>query len=78
MPIYVYETISDRERDVRRFEVRQAMSDAPLTRDPDTGLPVRRVLLGGIEIPRAPSDPRRKPSCAHGAGASCACCRPQL
>ena len=48
MPIYVYETIpqSDIEKP-RRFEVKQSMKDAALTRHPDTGEVVRRVITGG-------------------------------
>ena len=48
MATYVYETIpkSPKEKP-RRFEVQQKMSDPPLTTDPETGLPVRRVIIGG-------------------------------
>ena len=49
MPTYVYETIpSDPTQKPRRFELEQRMSAAPLTHDPDTGLPVRRVISGGL------------------------------
>jgi predicted nucleic acid-binding Zn ribbon protein len=48
MPTYVYETISHDPKQVRRFEVQQRMSEAPLTKDPETGLPVQRVISGGI------------------------------
>ncbi|MFZ5496702.1 MAG: FmdB family zinc ribbon protein [Verrucomicrobiota bacterium] len=48
MPTYVYETIPQRDGEAsRRFEVVQSMKDAPLTRHPDTGEPVRRVISGG-------------------------------
>ena len=48
MATYVYETIpKDPRQKPRRFEVQQKMSDAALTKDPETGLPVRRVILGG-------------------------------
>lgn len=51
MPTYVYETIpEDASAQPRRFEVEQRMSDAPLSHDPDTGLPVRRVITGGIGL----------------------------
>jgi predicted nucleic acid-binding Zn ribbon protein len=51
MATYVYETIPEKPGDeVRRFEVRQSMRDAPLTRDPESGLPVKRVILGGFGI----------------------------
>jgi predicted nucleic acid-binding Zn ribbon protein len=51
MATYVYETIPEKPGDeVRRFEVRQSMRDEPLTRDPESGLPVKRVILGGFGI----------------------------
>ncbi|HWA25884.1 MAG TPA: zinc ribbon domain-containing protein [Lacunisphaera sp.] len=49
MATYVYETIPRQAGDPsRRFEVVQSMKDAPLTRHPDTGEPVRRVISGGF------------------------------
>jgi predicted nucleic acid-binding Zn ribbon protein len=39
MPIYVYE-----RPDGSRFEIRQGFNDPHLTEDPETGVPVRRVL----------------------------------
>lgn len=39
MPIYVYE-----RPDGSRFEIRQGFNDNALTEDPETGVPVRRVL----------------------------------
>lgn len=48
MATYVYETIpKDPKKKPRRFEVAQKMSDPPLTQDPETGEPVRRVIVGG-------------------------------
>ncbi|HMP76045.1 MAG TPA: zinc ribbon domain-containing protein [Kiritimatiellia bacterium] len=74
MPIYVYETIPAEGETPRRFEFRQGMTEAPLRVDPESGLPVRRVITGGLEIPRAPAAIRAKPAApAH--GPSCACCR---
>ena len=49
MPTYIYETIpSDPRTAPRRFEVRQAMDEPPLSADPETGVPVRRVISGGL------------------------------
>nr|VFJ56480.1 MAG: hypothetical protein BECKFW1821A_GA0114235_106118 [Candidatus Kentron sp. FW]VFJ60178.1 MAG: hypothetical protein BECKFW1821B_GA0114236_10546 [Candidatus Kentron sp. FW]VFJ69945.1 MAG: hypothetical protein BECKFW1821C_GA0114237_102040 [Candidatus Kentron sp. FW] len=49
MPTYVYETIPENSSiEPRRFEVEQRMADEPLATDPDTGLPVRRVITGGV------------------------------
>jgi predicted nucleic acid-binding Zn ribbon protein len=48
MATYVYETIPNKPKArPRRFEVEQRMSDPPLKKDPRTGLPVRRVIVGG-------------------------------
>ena len=48
MATYVYETIpATPDEAPRRFEVQQKMSDPPLTTDPQTGQPVRRVIVGG-------------------------------
>ena len=48
MATYIYETIpKNPKQKPRRFEVVQKMTDAPLTKDPETGLPVRRVISGG-------------------------------
>lgn len=45
MPVYVY-----KREDGTFFEVRQKMSDAPLTKDPETGQPVQRVITGGSGV----------------------------
>ena len=51
MAIYIYETIPKNPKaKPRRFEVEQKMSDAPLEKDPKTGLPVRRVIVGGSGV----------------------------
>lgn len=39
MPIYIYE-----RPDGSRFELRQGFNDTSLSEDPETGVPVRRVL----------------------------------
>ena len=45
---YLYATIPAKEGDpVKHFEIQQGMNDAPLTRHPETGEPIRRVILGG-------------------------------
>ena len=51
MPIYVYETIPAKTGEKPTiYEIRQSMTDAPLTRHPETGEPIRRVILGGFGI----------------------------
>ena len=49
MPTYIYETMPhDPKQKPRRFEVEQRMSEAALTSDPESGLPVRRIITGGL------------------------------
>lgn len=51
MATYTYETIPEDPADKpRRFEVQQKMTDPPLTHDPETGLPVKRIITGGSGI----------------------------
>ncbi len=48
MATYVYETIPQKKgQKPRRFEIEQKMSDPALTHDPKSGLPVRRIIIGG-------------------------------
>lgn len=48
MAIYLYETIPQKKgQKARRFEFVQSMKDPALTHDPESGLPVRRIILGG-------------------------------
>jgi len=48
MTTYTYETIPDDPKIApKRFEAQQKMSDPPLKVDPESGLPVRRVITGG-------------------------------
>lgn len=66
MPTYVYETQPvDCALPLRRFEVKQSMKDAPLTHDPETGLPVRRVIGANINFMAVDN------TGASGAGGSC-------
>ncbi len=48
MATYIYETVPKNPKiKPRRFELEQRMSDPPLKTDPKSGLPVRRVIVGG-------------------------------
>lgn len=48
MATYVYETIPKNPKSKpRRFEIQQKMSDDALKTDPETGEPIRRVIIGG-------------------------------
>ena len=78
MATYVYETIPRQDGETpQRFEVVQGMKDAPLSRHPATGEPVRRVISGGFGVmskPSSSSGPAATPAtpCAPG----CACHSP--
>ena len=51
MTTYVYQTIPSKpDEKVRYFEIRQAMTEAPLMRHPETDEPIRRVVLGGFGV----------------------------
>jgi len=51
MATYIYETIPRRKGEQpTAFEVSQSMLDAPLTHDPHTGRPVRRIISGGLGV----------------------------
>jgi len=45
MPTYVYEVINTDGTRGERFEVIQAMTDAPLTKHPETGESVERLIV---------------------------------
>ena len=72
MPNYIDETTDDGPP--LRFEKYQSMMEDALTHDPESGRPVRRVITGGLEIPRKKADPVKKT--AHRHSDSCACCNP--
>ncbi|MEX2382604.1 MAG: zinc ribbon domain-containing protein [Opitutales bacterium] len=69
MTTYVYETISEKAGEEPRFlEIQQSMNDAPLTRHPKTGEPIRRVILGGYGLMK--NDPGDG---GNACGPSCGC-----
>jgi predicted nucleic acid-binding Zn ribbon protein len=80
MPTYVY-----RRPDGTTFEIDQRITDEPLTRDPDTGAAVERVLFApavhfkgsgfhntDYGTRRRPAQPAKRPA-ASGCGRSCGC-----
>lgn len=79
MPIYVYETIPTvPDQPIRRFEYKQSMSEVALTQDPETGVPVRRVISGGYGLMTkadgsAGSSRVETPRSAHSCGTGCGC-----
>jgi predicted nucleic acid-binding Zn ribbon protein len=75
MATYVYETIPQIEGEKpKRFEVKQSMKDAALTRHPDTGEPVRRVITGGAGLMGMSSSAGSTSSSSGGScGTGCGC-----
>jgi len=54
MPTYVYETMPENaNQPAKRFEIWQRMKDEPLKTHPETGEPVRRIVIGGIGAPES-------------------------
>ncbi len=75
MPTYLYETVPDAPgAQPDRFEVRQHFADPALTTHPETGVPVRRVISGGIGlVTRSETSlPEPGPGCGPG---TCGCGR---
>lgn len=72
MTTYVYETIPAKAGEKPRyFEIKQYMIDQPLTKHPETGEPIRRVVLGGFGVLSGKSaDSGSGGSCCSGSG----CC----
>ena len=72
MPNYIYETIPRYSSEkTTRFEFFQWMKDTPLTKHPQTGQPVRRVISGGIwAYPKNSNLPSSSACCSSGT-----CCR---
>lgn len=51
MPTYVYETVPARKgAKVHRYEIKQSIKDAALTKHPENGEPIKRVISGGIGL----------------------------
>ncbi len=48
MATYVYETIPQKKgQKPRQFELQQKMSESALTKHPETGEPIKRIITGG-------------------------------
>jgi hypothetical protein len=77
MPLYDYETVpASPDTPIRRLQVRQRMSDPPLTHDPDSGEPVRRLISGGLGAlvaSRGASDAPATRAMPGGCGTGCGC-----
>jgi predicted nucleic acid-binding Zn ribbon protein len=72
MTTYVYETIPSKPGEKPRyFQIKQNMKDAPLTKHPKTGEPIRRVVLGGYGVLKSASSAPKSSSDEGGC-----CCGP--
>ncbi|MBX7210830.1 MAG: zinc ribbon domain-containing protein [Verrucomicrobiaceae bacterium] len=75
MPTYVYETIpAATDEQPVRFEMKQSMNDAALTRHPESGKPVRRVITGGTGV-MGGTGTSTQSSGGGGCGSGCGCHR---
>jgi predicted nucleic acid-binding Zn ribbon protein len=69
MTTYVYESIPETPgQKPAYYEIKQSMTDAPLSQHPETGIPIRRVVLGGFGVLKSGSK-----SQAAGAQGGCGC-----
>ena len=68
MTTYVYETIPAKAGEkLRYYEIKQSMNDKPLTKHPETGEPIRRVVLGGFgTLSSKTSNSKSSCGCARG------------
>lgn len=64
MPTYLYETVPAAGSGVaERFEVKQRFNDPPLAVHPETGVPVRRVISGGMGLVTKSGTELPEPGC---------------
>lgn len=69
MTTYVYETIPQSAGEKPEYiEFKQSMKDAALTHHPETGKPIRRVVLGGYGLLS-----KTEPSAGNACGPGCCC-----
>ncbi|MCC6231401.1 MAG: zinc ribbon domain-containing protein [Verrucomicrobiales bacterium] len=74
MATYVYETIPTKPGGKpKHFEIKQSMSEAALTRHPETGEPIRRVVTGGFGVMGTKASPESGGSTHRPSGGSCGC-----
>jgi predicted nucleic acid-binding Zn ribbon protein len=72
MTTFVYETIPAKTGNkVRYFEIKQSMSEPALTQHPETGEPIRRVMLGGLGVLKSGGSEPASGECGCGPGSCC-------
>ena len=73
MTTYVYEVIPTNEGDKPEyFEIQQSMKDAALTKHPESGKPVRRLILGGFGVLKS-GGAAGQTGGGHSCGSGCGC-----
>ncbi len=71
-PPFPYETIRLKAgAKPKYFEIKQSMNGAPLTKHPETGEPIRRVLLGGFGMLGSKSGSDSSSGCGCKPGSCC-------
>ena len=71
--IYLYETVPNSEGgEVTRYEIRHSIHDQALERHPVTGVPIRRVIVGGMGFITGKSA-NSKPAISKPAHGGCGC-----
>jgi len=74
MTTYVYETVPQKTgQKPKYYEIKQSMNDAPLEKHPETGEPIRRVLLGGFGVLSSKGGTTPPPTGGTCCGPSCGC-----
>jgi hypothetical protein len=75
MPTYVYETVTTDGSEGKRYELSQSIKDAPLTRHPETGESIRRVITLPLVLGTSLGAPAGydAPSGGHCCGGGCGC-----
>ncbi len=72
MTTYVYESVAKKSGGKPRYyEIKQSMKDSPLTKHPETGEEIRRVMVGGFGA-ISPKGGAEKPA-AHRHSSGCGC-----
>lgn len=75
MPTYIYETVPKKSgTKPKRFEVKQSMKDKPLTKHPETGESIRRVIAGGYGFIAQKAAPPPRSACCRGGQGDCERC----
>lgn len=70
MPFYVYQSLEDAER---RFEFKQSIHDAAFTEHPESGEPIRRIIVPGVVVHQRGIKKSTKVNKKSAAATACGC-----